>query len=123
MKEKFQLVELENSICFLTNENRVITTPAEAMELLGEVSGGHQVDKLITKDCAWSTDFFDLSTGFLGEVLQKYANYFFKMAIIGDFSKYPSQVLPDFIRESNRGRQFFFVDTQAEAMAKLNQLG
>jgi len=31
-------------------------------------------------------DFFDLSTGLAGEILQKFVNYHVKIAIVGDFS-------------------------------------
>jgi hypothetical protein len=63
--------------------------------------------------------FFDLSTGLAGEILQKYTNYRMRVAIVGDFSKYPSKTLPDFIRECNRGDGVFFVSTQEEALARL----
>jgi hypothetical protein len=45
---------------------------------------------------------------------------FFRLAIIGDFSKYKSKSLQDFIRESNKGNRIFFVKTLEKA---LNRLG
>ena len=64
-------------------------------------------------------DFFILSTGLAGEILQKYINYGGKIAIYGDFSCYTSKPLHDFIYESNKGRDVFFVDTQEEALRRL----
>ena len=64
-------------------------------------------------------EFFILSSGMAGEVLQKYINYRFKLAIWGDFSRYTSKPLHDFIYESNQGKDFFFVASQEEALRKL----
>lgn len=68
-------------------------------------------------------DFFILSTGLAGEILQKFTNYQVKLAIYGDYSHYTSKPLQDFIRESNRGKSFFFVPTREEAIQKLAEAG
>ena len=63
--------------------------------------------------------FFDLKTGFAGEILQKYTNYQIKLAI--DFSSFTSKSLKDFMYESNKGRQIYFtadIPTAMEAMKK-----
>ena len=64
-------------------------------------------------------DFFILSTGVAGEVLQKYINYHVKLAVYGDYSRYTSKPLHDFLYESNQGKDFFFVDTKEEALRRL----
>lgn len=64
-------------------------------------------------------DFFVLSTGLAGEILQKYVNYGGRMAIYGDYSRYTSKPLKDFMYESNKGRDFFFVSAKDEAIAAL----
>ena len=56
---------------------------------------------------AVTEDFFILSKGLAGEILQKFINYRAKIAIFGDFSKYTSKPLQDFIYESNKGRDIF----------------
>ena len=71
--------------------------------------------KMITKD------FFILSTGLAGEILQKYINYGGRIAIYGDFSHYTSKPLKDFIYESNKGKDVFFVATEDEAIEKLTR--
>ena len=58
-------------------------------------------------------------TGLAGEILQKFTNYQIKAAVYGDYSRYTSKPLRDFIFESNRGGQFFFVATREEAIQKL----
>jgi len=47
--------------------------------------------------------------------LQKFSTYNGRLAIIGDFSKYDSKSLKDFIFESNKGRRVNFVGTTDEA--------
>jgi hypothetical protein len=64
-------------------------------------------------------DFFDLKTGIAGDILQKFSTYNVRLAIIGDFSKYSSKSLRDFIFESNKHRQVNFVNTLEEAKEKL----
>lgn len=66
-------------------------------------------------------DFFILSSGLAGEILQKMINYQVKLAIWGDFSRYTSKPLHDFMYESNQGRDFFFVETKEEAVRRLAQ--
>ena len=69
---------------------------------------------------AFAEKFFVLSSGLAGEILQKFVNYHFKVAIYGDFSKYTSKPLKDFIYESNNGNAVFFTETQAQAVEKLS---
>jgi len=64
-------------------------------------------------------DFLVLRTGVAGEILQMFVNYRTKIAIIGDFSRFESGALHDFIIESNRGRHVFFVPDLDEAITRL----
>ena len=61
-------------------------------------------------------EFFILSSGLAGEILQKYINYGGRIAIYGDYSHYTSKPLKDFIYESNKGKDVFFVSTEDEAV-------
>lgn len=63
--------------------------------------------------------FFILSSGLAGEILQKFVNYQFRVAIYGDYSKYTSKPLKDFIYESNNGRDIFFTASLEKAVEKL----
>jgi len=65
--------------------------------------------------------FFDLKTGFAGELLQKFSNYSMKIAIIGDFSEHQSKSLQDFIYECNKGNRVFFKSSFAEGLDILSQ--
>ncbi len=64
-------------------------------------------------------DFLALRTGVAGEILQMFVNYRMRIAIIGDFSRFESGPLHDFIVESNRGRHVFFVPDLEQAMTRL----
>ncbi|OOG17810.1 alpha/beta hydrolase [Sphingobacterium sp. CZ-UAM] len=68
-----------------------------------------------------SADFFELKTKLAGEILQKYTQYDFDVAIVGDFSIYNSKSLNDFIYESNKGRKINFVATRDEAITRLSK--
>jgi hypothetical protein len=56
-------------------------------------------------------DFFRLKTRIAGEVIQKFVTYRLRVAIVGDISRYvaESSALRDFVYESNRGDQLWFV--------------
>ena len=101
------------------NEEKVITDTSSALDLL--MSAKYEVGSkniAISKSLI-SDDFFILSSGFAGEMLQKYINYGGRIAIYGDYSHYTSKPLHDFIYESNKGRDVFFVTTLDEAVEKL----
>lgn len=44
-----------------------------------------------------------------GDILQKFSKYNIKLAIVGDFTKYKSKSLHDFIRKSNKENKIFFL--------------
>ncbi len=66
-------------------------------------------------------EFFILSSGLAGEILQKYVNYEGRIAIFGDYSHYTSKPLKDFIYESNKGKDVFFTATEDEAIDMLTR--
>jgi hypothetical protein len=57
-------------------------------------------------------EFFTLSTRVAGEVVQKVVNYGLKLAVVGDISRYLKKSAPlrDWVRESNRGADLWFVE-------------
>lgn len=71
---------------------------------------------IVPKECLPEA-FFQLKTGFAGEVLQKFTNYRMMIAVAGDFSQYTSKSLRDFMYESNKGRQVFFIATVEEGIS------
>ena len=96
----------------------VIHSTEDALNLMGDLYY-QGYDGLILHEEQITSAFFDLKTKMAGEILQKFSNYRFPLVLIGDFSKFPSQSLQDFIRESNKGRQVNFVPTFSEALQLL----
>lgn len=101
------------------SENIVINEIQDALDLMAE-SNYMGAGKIILYKMNINPDFFDLKTGFAGEILQKFSNYKVKLAIIGDFSSFTSKSLRDFIHESNKHGHINFVSTIDEARERLS---
>jgi len=108
---------------------RVLTVPAsgpalrsgaDALDLIA-ATYEHQADLIAIPVERFDAQFFTLSNGLAGEFLQKLANYRLRVAIIGDLSAHTqaSNALRDFVRESNRRRQNWFLATREELSARL----
>ncbi len=107
------------TIAVVTGEEKVVTDAASALELAMSAKYETGADRLAIDKRVIAEDFFILSTGMAGEILQKFINYHVKAAVWGDYARYTSKPLKDFIYESNKGRDFFFVETKEEALRKL----
>lgn len=75
-----------------------------------------QADRLVIPVSRLSPDFFKLSTGLAGAVLQKCTNYSFRVAIVGDISAHVEKSAPlrDFVYESNKRGDVRFVGALSE---------
>jgi hypothetical protein len=96
----------------------------EAIDLIAEARGvGASV--VVVPINKLDPAFFELRTGFAGEVLQKFVNYQLRVVIFGDATERASasSALRDLIRESNRGPSVWFVATRAELDQRLEDLG
>ncbi|MBC3515058.1 DUF4180 domain-containing protein [Neobittarella massiliensis] len=100
---------------------KVLTDVDSALDLMMQVRCQADADRIAIGKKAVHEDFFILSTGLAGAVLEKYIQYGVKLAIYGDYSRYTSKPLHDFISESNRGRNFFFVADCGAAVQQLAQ--
>ena len=108
-----------NKIAEVLATDRVINSIEDGLHLLGELYY-QDFDKIIIHEKNITPEFFDLKSGIAGEILQKFSNYRVQLAIIGDFSKYSSKSIQDFIYESNKGRQISFVGSLLEAIRILS---
>ena len=97
----------------------MIVDAQTALDLAMTVKYESGAEKIVIDKNLICGDFFILSTGLAGEILQKFMNYHVKVAVYGDYSHYTSKPLKDFIYESNNGKDFFFVATKDEALQKL----
>ncbi|GAB2449904.1 DUF4180 domain-containing protein [Streptomyces incanus] len=91
-----------------------------ALDLIGDALGC-QADMVAVPVERVADDFFALSSGVAGEVAQKFVNYRIRLAVIGDIASHVagSDALRDFVRETNRGNQLWFVPDRAELEARL----
>lgn len=116
-------IEYENvngtDIAAVSGDAAEITTPQAALDLAMTVKYESGAERIVLDKRVLGEDFFVLSTGVAGEILQKFVNYHVKAAIYGDFSRYTSKPLRDFLYESNNGSDFFFTATKEEAMERL----
>ena len=106
-------------IAVVTDHTPVISDAQSALDLAMTVKYESGAERIVVDKKAVCEDFFILSSGIAGEILQKYINYHVKLAIYGDYSRYTSKPLRDFIYESNRGKDFFFTASKEEAVQKL----
>ena len=119
---KFEKITHSNEIvAVVSSENKVLTDVDSALDLLMSAKYEAGAERIVVDKRLISEDFFVLSSGLAGEILQKYINYGGKIAIYGDFSHYTSKPLKDFIFESNKGKDFFFVATKEDAINKLTE--
>lgn len=107
-------------IAELIAENVIINEVQDALDIMANAAYSGAT-KLILHEKNITPDFFDLKTRIAGDILQKFSNYNMPLAIVGDFSKYTSKSLRDFIYESNKGRAVNFVSSVDEAREKLGR--
>ena len=106
-------------IAEVISDGVLIRNIEDGTDLLGNIYY-QGFDKVVIREENISRDFFDLKSGLAGELLQKFSNYRVRLAIVGDFAKYPGKSLKDFIYESNKGRHVSFVPSMTAAMSVLS---
>lgn len=114
-------LEKKGSAALVCGEEILITDGTSAMELLATARYETGCSAMILRKEQLDEAFFRLSSGVAGEVLQKFVNYQMRLAIVGDFSRYTSKPLRDFIYESNQGTQISFQPTVEAALAWLER--
>lgn len=97
----------------------VISDVSSALELLMNADYQAGCKNIVVDKALICEDFFLLSTRLAGEILQKFVNYGGRLSIYGDFTRYDSKALHDFIYESNKGKTVFFSAGEEEAVKRL----
>ena len=119
-----QLTKIEKNgiTCAIVNSSELVITDTQtALDVLMSAKYDIGTKNIVIDKKLIVEDFFILSTGLAGEILQKYTNYGGRIAIYGDYSRYTSKPLKDFIYESNKGKNVFFVSTKEEAINMLTK--
>ncbi len=89
----------------------------DAVDLIGEAMSSGAELVLVPVE-RLDEDFFQLKSGLAGHFIQKFVTYRRRLVIVGDISEHVagSRALRDFVYETNRGDQVWFV-------ADLQELG
>ena len=111
-----------NDVVIVNSKEIIIKDIQTAIDFMMSVKYETNCNKIALNKDAIIEDFFILSRGLAGEILQKFINYQMKIAIYGDYSKYTSKPLKDFIYESNNGKDIFFVENEEDAIKMLSKL-
>lgn len=107
-------------IAEIISDEIIIQSPQDGLDLMGNVYY-QGFDKVILYEKNITPEFFDLKTKIAGEILQKFSNYRIGLAIVGDFSKYESKSMKDFIFESNKTKHVNFVETVEKALENFSK--
>jgi hypothetical protein len=94
----------------------------DALDLIGEaMSSGAELVLIPVERLA--EEFFHLKTGLAGQIMQKFVLYRRRLVILGDISGSVAQsrALRDFVYETNRGNQVWFLATLQELHARLRR--
>lgn len=113
--------QIIDNVAVIKSKEVIIKDVASAVDFVMDIKCQTHCNKIALNKSAIIEDFFILSSGLAGEILQKFVNYGIKFAIYGNYSKYTSKPLQDFIYESNQGKDVFFVATEDEAIKMLNK--
>lgn len=106
------------SLAELVSDTVEISSEQDALDIM--MTAAYQgADALIVQEKHMIPAFFDLKTRIAGDILQKVSTYNYKLAIVGDFSKYTSKSLNDFMLESNKAGRVLFVPSVQKAKEKL----
>jgi len=118
-----QISEKESSkVAIIESADILINNTQDALDLMATIDHLYGCNKMVISKSSITESFFDLKTGIAGDILQKYTNYNMKIAIVGNFENYNSKSLKDFIFESNKGSQVFFLPDEKEAIDRLHSV-
>lgn len=117
---EYEILGEKKDIALIVSDEIIINDAQSALDLIASAQYETDCDKFIVHKSCIADDFFVFSTGIAGEILQKFINYRKKIAIVGDYSKYTSKALKDFIYECNNGNSIYFVPSVEEALLKLD---
>lgn len=98
----------DTKVAEIITDKVILRSTEDGLDLLGNLYY-QGFDKIIIHEKNITPEFFDLRTKIAGEILQKFAQYQMPLIIVGDFSKYKSKSLNDFIFESNKSQQINFI--------------
>lgn len=92
-----------------------LSTEPDATDILG-AAWGERAAFVAIPTARLHPDFFRLETRMAGAFLQKFVTYQMRVAIVGEITEHlqRSTALRDFVRESNKGDQIWFLESMDE---------
>lgn len=97
-----------------------IGSEADATDLVGQALGAH-VEMVAIPVARLAPEFFTLASGVAGAVVQKFVTYRLRLAVVGAISARlaESSALRDYVAETNRGNQVWFLGSVDALDARL----
>lgn len=102
-----ELATDKGPISFLKDKDYIIQDMDSFFDLIYSADS----DTIAVHSSHFPEQFFDLKTGFAGDIFQKITNYQKRFIIIGDYSNISSKSFKDLIYESNKNGKVIFVET------------
>ena len=105
---------------YLDADGPVITASNDTSDLIGN-AWVDNVNLIAVPVARLDPEFVRLRSLMAGEIVQKLVNYQLQLAVIGDITKFvaASDAFRDFVGESNRGRNVWFLLDEDALEAKL----
>ncbi|MBT2404445.1 MULTISPECIES: DUF4180 domain-containing protein [unclassified Streptomyces] len=100
-----------------------VVTEQDALDLIGAALFDAEV--VVVPVSRFDEKFFSLSTGFAGDIMQKFVNYRLRLAVIGDISRHmeTSTALRALVHESNTASHIWFLPDVESLDARLEAAG
>lgn len=110
------------SMMICAPEGFPLDTEGAAVELLGEAFS-LKAEMVVIPAERLTDDFFDLRTQVAGEIVQKFANYRMRLAIVGDIGHRvgESDSLSAWVAEANTGKDLWFCPTFDDLKTRLDR--
>ena len=93
----------------------VIETEQDILDLIG-LCGENDTNLILFHESNFTPAFYDLKTGLLGAIFQKFSNYHVKAAAVVDFRNITGGRFKEFMSECNKGGQFHFYGDKKDAV-------
>jgi len=106
-------------IAEVTGEPHSLKGMQMVLDLIGDLAFNHKVSRVLIDRSLIDESFFDLKSGFAGELAQKFTNYQMKLAVTGNFKLVESLAMKAYIHESNLGNTVHFTRDREKALAWL----
>lgn len=104
---------------FDCTSNIILKDVQSILDLIGKI---YPNKKIIISQNNLVPEFFDLSSGLAGEILQKISNYNLTVAFIVDLNSIKSEKFKEMVNEANFRSDFRFFDSKIEAEKWLDSL-